>query len=105
MTHSCMCGGIGMRFNPMFRSDTTVDGINRLDITGTNGKAPGVTSSGHVSSVVGLLNGYFDLNGAWPNTFGRFQPYIDFGIGVRAKRSGPHIVCFERHVRWLGRWP
>ena len=81
-------GGIGMRFNPMFRSDITVDGINRLDITGTNGKAPGVTSSGHVSSVVGLLNGYFDLNGAWPNTFGRFQPYIDFGIGVARNDLG-----------------
>ena len=81
-------GGIGLRFNPMFRSDITVDGINRLDITGTNSKFPGVTSSGKVGSVVGLLNGYLDLNGVWPTTFGRFQPYIDFGLGVARNDLG-----------------
>jgi outer membrane protein OmpA-like peptidoglycan-associated protein len=29
-----------------------------------------------------LVNGYFDLNGLWPTIFGRFQPYIDAGVGV-----------------------
>ena len=75
-------GGIGIRINPLFRSDITVDGINRLDIEGNNSKVSGITSSAHVGSVVGLLNGYFDLNGMWPDTFGRFQPYIDAGVGV-----------------------
>jgi OOP family OmpA-OmpF porin len=75
-------GGIGMRLNPMFRTDITVDGINRLNIEGTNSVRPAVSSSAHVSSVVGLVNGYFDLNGVWPTIFGRFQPYIDAGVGV-----------------------
>src|SRR5690242_17003944 len=60
-------GGIGIRINPMFRTDITIDGIKRLNIEGTNAVRPGVTSSAHVSSVVGLVNGYFDLNGLWPN--------------------------------------
>ena len=73
--------GFGVRINPMFRTDLTIDGITRLNIEGTN--APfGGTSSAHVSSVVGLVNGYFDLNGLWPNMFGRFQPYIDAGVGI-----------------------
>ena len=75
-------GGIGVRINPMFRSDITIDGIKRLNLEGTNSVLPGVTSSAHVSSVVGLVNGYFDLNGAWPTAFGPFQPYIDAGVGV-----------------------
>jgi outer membrane protein OmpA-like peptidoglycan-associated protein len=75
-------GGVGVRFNPMFRSDITIDGIKRLDINGRNAVAGGVTSSAHVSSVVGLVNGYFDFNGLWPTVFGRFQPYIDAGVGV-----------------------
>jgi OmpA-OmpF porin, OOP family len=75
-------GGIGIRINPMFRTDITIDGIKRLNIEGTNAVRPAVTSSAHVSSVVGLVNGYFDLNGLWPNVFGRFQPYIDAGVGI-----------------------
>jgi outer membrane protein OmpA-like peptidoglycan-associated protein len=75
-------GGVGVRFNPMFRSDITIDGIKRLDIEGHNAVAGGVSSSAHVSSIVGLVNGYLDLNGIWPNVFGRFQPYIDAGVGV-----------------------
>jgi outer membrane protein OmpA-like peptidoglycan-associated protein len=75
-------GGIGIRINPMFRTDITIDGIKRLNIEGRNAGVTGVTSSAHVSSVVGLVNGYFDLNGVWPNVFGRFQPYIDAGVGI-----------------------
>jgi OOP family OmpA-OmpF porin len=75
-------GGVGIRINPMFRTDITIDGIKRLDIEGTNAVRPGVTNSAHVSSVVGLVNGYFDLAGVWPTVFGRFQPYIDAGVGV-----------------------
>jgi hypothetical protein len=59
-------GGVGIRINPMFRADITVDGIKRLDIEGTNAVRPAVTNSAHVSSIVGLANGYFDLNGLWP---------------------------------------
>jgi OmpA-OmpF porin, OOP family len=75
-------GGVGIRINPMFRADITVDGIKRLDIEGTNAVRPAVTNSAHVSSIVGLANGYFDLNGLWPTVFGRFQPYIDAGVGI-----------------------
>ena len=74
--------GIGVRINPMFRSDITIDGITRLNIQGTNSVGPGVSSSAHVSSVIGLVNGYFDLNGVWPTAFGPFQPYIDVGVGI-----------------------
>ncbi len=75
-------GGIGFRINPLFRTDLTVDSIRRLDIEGTNANFGGVTSSAHVGSVVGLVNGYFDFNGLWPTQLGRFQPYIDGGVGI-----------------------
>lgn len=74
-------GGIGVRINPMFRTDITVDKINRLDIDGTNSAVPGLTSSAHVSSIVGMMNGYFDINGVAPNMFGPFQPYLQAGVG------------------------
>jgi OOP family OmpA-OmpF porin len=99
-------GGIGVRINPMFRSDITIDGIRRLNIEGTNAVAGGVTSSAHVSSVVGLVNGYFDLNGLWPTVFGRFQPYIDAGLGVARNdlsrtsfaRNGATIANVSSHA-------
>jgi OmpA-OmpF porin, OOP family len=99
-------GGIGVRINPMFRSDITIDGIRRLNIEGTNAVAGGVTSSSHVSSVVGLVNGYFDLNGLWPTVFGRFQPYIDAGLGVARNdlsrtsfaRNGATIANVSSHA-------
>ena len=75
-------GGIGVRFNPLFRSDITIDGINQLKIDGHNSKVSGLTSSAHVGSVVGLVNGYFDFQGLRPSWFGLFQPYIDAGVGV-----------------------
>ena len=75
-------GGIGVRINPMFRTDITIDKINRLNIDGTNSAVPGLTSSAHVSSIVGMLNGYFDINGVAPNLFGPFQPYLQAGVGA-----------------------
>jgi hypothetical protein len=75
-------GDNGVRINPMFRTAITVDKINRLDIDGANSAASGLTSSAHVSSIVGMLNGYFDINGVMPNMFGPLKPYLQAGVGV-----------------------
>ncbi|HEY3916869.1 MAG TPA: OmpA family protein [Stellaceae bacterium] len=74
-------GGIGYRFNPMFRSDFTLDYIPSHNVKGHDSLAPTVTNSGNVSSLVGMLNGYLDLNGFAPTLFGPFQPYLQAGVG------------------------
>jgi outer membrane protein OmpA-like peptidoglycan-associated protein len=74
-------GGIGYRFTPAFRSDITLDYIPGLNVSGHNSSAS-VTNRGNLSSFVALLNGYVDINGFFPNLFGRFQPYVVGGVGV-----------------------
>ncbi len=74
-------GGIGYRFTPMFRSDFTLDYIPSFKVTGHNSTTSLVTNSADLNSLVGMLNGYLDLNGFAPNLFGPFQPYINAGIG------------------------
>jgi outer membrane protein OmpA-like peptidoglycan-associated protein len=75
-------GGVGYRFSPMFRSDVTVDYIPSLKVSGHNSLVPALTNSADLSSLVGMVNGYIDINGFAPNMFGRFQPYLQGGIGV-----------------------
>ena len=77
-------GGVGYRINPMFRTDFTLDYIPSLKLKGT-GTSP---SSADLDSLVGMANGYLDLNGFMPGTFGRFQPYIDAGIGFSRNDLG-----------------
>jgi OOP family OmpA-OmpF porin len=75
-------GGVGYRFTPMFRSDVTVDYIPSLKVTGHNSLVPTLTNSADLSSLVGMVNGYLDINGFAPNMFGRFQPYLQGGVGI-----------------------
>jgi outer membrane protein OmpA-like peptidoglycan-associated protein len=76
-------GGIGYRFNPMFRTDFTLGYLPSLKASGTvtGGPLAGASGSGGVNSLLGLGNGYLDLNGIFPTAFGPFQPYIDAGLG------------------------
>jgi OOP family OmpA-OmpF porin len=106
-------GGVGVRINPMFRTDLTLDSIRRLDITGTNSVAGGPTSSAHVSSLVGMLNGYFDFNGLMPNLFGPLQPYLQAGVGATrndlsrtsfATGGGAYVGSVSSHARTNFAW-
>ena len=81
-------GGIGYRFTPMFRSDLTLDYIPSFKETGHNSLVPALHNSADLSSLVGMVNGYLDLNGFAPTMFGPFQPYIDAGVGFARNDLG-----------------
>jgi outer membrane protein OmpA-like peptidoglycan-associated protein len=72
--------GIGYRFAPMFRADLTLDFMPSFKGHGSS-NPPGLTTSAEASSLVGMANGYLDFAGFAPQFFGRFQPYIDAGVG------------------------
>lgn len=74
--------GVGYRFNSMFRADVTFDYLPSLKVSGGWWLGP-LRLSGHagLDSLVGLVNGYVDLDGVFPNTFGSFQPYLTAGLG------------------------
>ena len=82
-------GGIGYRFAPMFRGDFTLDYIPSLNVNNTNASGTNSsTLSAPLNSLVGMANGYLDLNGFLPNMFGSVQPYIDAGIGFANNSLG-----------------
>lgn len=74
-------GGVGYRFTPMFRSDLTLDYLPSTDVSGHNSVVTTATSKANVSSLIGMINGYLDINGFAPAMFGRFQPYLQAGVG------------------------
>ena len=77
-------GGIGYRINPMFRTDFTLDYIPSLKLKGS-GTSP---TSADLDALVGMANGYLDLNGFMPGMLGPFQPYIDAGVGFSRNDLG-----------------
>jgi len=82
---SLVGGGIGYRFNRLFRADLTFDWMPGLRATpvSSSGTPLGLGFGlGNLDSLVGLANGYVQLDGLLPGTFGAFQPYIDGGVGV-----------------------
>jgi OOP family OmpA-OmpF porin len=68
-------GGIGYRFNPMFRADLTAmhRGWYKLD----SKDATGGTLRGDLRSTALMLNGYFDV----PLKLGMVKPYVGAGVG------------------------
>lgn len=77
--------GVGYRFTPAFRADFTLDYMPSFHFDGTG---PGFVASADVNSLVGLFNGYIDLNGLMRPVFPGFEPYVDFGIGWARNEVG-----------------
>jgi outer membrane protein OmpA-like peptidoglycan-associated protein len=73
---------VGYRFSPLFRSDVTLDYIPSLHVSGHNSLLTGVSNSADLSALVGLLNGYLDLDGLKPGMLGPLQPYLTAGLGI-----------------------
>jgi OOP family OmpA-OmpF porin len=80
--------GVGYRFTPLFRTDVTLDYIPSLKVSGHNSALTGVTNSADLDSLVGLLNGYLDLDGLKPGMFGPLQPFLTAGVGVARNDLG-----------------
>jgi OOP family OmpA-OmpF porin len=88
--------GIGYRISPLFRADVTVDDIPSLHATGAAGSgiSAGTSMSADIHSLVGLANGYLDLNALAPNLLGPIQPFIDGGVGVAHNEMSPMSGLF-----------
>ncbi len=80
--------GVGYRFSPLFRSDVTLDYIPSLKVSGHNSALTGVTNSADLSSLVGMLNGYLDLDGFKPGLLGPIQPFLTAGVGFASNDLG-----------------
>ena len=80
--------GVGDRLSSMFRADITIDYLTPVKVTGHSTAAASSIASADLDSIVGLANGYFDFEGAFPNMFGRLQPYVSAGIGVARNHLG-----------------
>jgi OOP family OmpA-OmpF porin len=80
--------GVGYRFTPLFRSDVTLDYIPSLKVSGHNSALTGVTNSADLASLVGLLNGYLDLDGLKPGILGPLQPFLTAGVGFARNDLG-----------------
>jgi opacity protein-like surface antigen len=82
--------GIGYRISPLLRADLTIDDMPSLHGSGTSsGLFAGSTASADIHSLVGLANGYIDLNGLFPNLLGPVQPFIDGSVGVARNEISP----------------
>jgi OmpA-OmpF porin, OOP family len=82
--------GLGYRISPLFRADVTVDDMPSLHAQGSSqGLITGLPTSSDIHALVGLANGYLDLNGFAPGFFGPIQPFIDGGIGLSYNEMSP----------------
>jgi hypothetical protein len=72
----------------MFRADITIDYLTPVKVNGQSTAAAPARASADLDSIVGLANGYFDFEGAFPNMFGPLQPYVSAGIGVARNHLG-----------------
>jgi opacity protein-like surface antigen len=80
--------GIGYRLTPLFRTDLTLDYLTPTSVDGHTVNIAPSMGSAHLDSVVGLVNGYLDLDGAFPRLLGPFQPYLSAGIGASRNHLG-----------------
>jgi outer membrane protein OmpA-like peptidoglycan-associated protein len=83
--------GVGYRFSPIFRTDLTVDYLPSLQLKGRNATT-NTSNKGDIDSLVGLVNGYVDINGLLPGVFGPFQPYVGAGIGLARNVLGTQTL-------------
>ena len=80
--------GVGYRLTPSFRADLTFDYLTPVKVNGQSTGAAPSTASADFDSAIALVNGYFDLAGAFPDSFGPFQPFVSVGIGVARNHLG-----------------
>lgn len=77
--------GFGYNFRDNFRGDITLD--YRFDAEASATDAGGDTHRADLSSIVGLVNVYYDFRGR-----DRFTPYVGGGIGVTFNETDDHTV-------------
>ncbi|HWY61588.1 MAG TPA: outer membrane beta-barrel protein, partial [Rhizomicrobium sp.] len=80
--------GVGYGLTPLFRTDFTLDYLTPTAVDGHTVNIAPSMGSAHLDSVFGLVNGYLDLDGAFPRQFGPFQPYLSASIGVSRNHLG-----------------
>jgi opacity protein-like surface antigen len=73
-------GGVGYRFTPNFRTDLTLGYRGDYGFDQSGG---GVRARADLESLVGLVNGYYDIG-----TYAGFTPYVGAGIGVADNHYG-----------------
>ncbi len=77
-------GALGLRLQPWLRTEVALAYRPNMQYSG-QANFIGVTGpqpvSGKASSLSGLLNLYFDINGLTGTTLGRFQPFVGGGVG------------------------
>jgi len=77
-------GAVGLRLQPWLRTEVALayrpdmEYSGQANFVGVTGSQP---VSGKASSLSGMLNLYFDINGLTGSTLGRFQPFVGGGFG------------------------
>ncbi len=82
--------GGGYRFLPWLRADATIAYRPLFGVDGTVVR-PGTADrpfDADISSVSGMVNGYFDIAGVVPGRLGMLQPYVMAGIGLAHNDMG-----------------
>jgi opacity protein-like surface antigen len=81
-------GGLGWRFGPVLRIDGTVGYLAPFHFDGVQSNA--AHFQGHVSSIVGMANGYVDIGGLFPSAMpGWINPFVVGSVGIALNRLGP----------------
>ncbi len=81
--------GFGSQLTRVIRWDATLSYISSLNFSGLDDFGANSLESGKIRSIVGLVNGYLQIDGFLPPYFfGPFHPYVDAGVGVASNRLG-----------------
>lgn len=98
---------LGYQINPIFRADVsfqytsvTLTGLYTGSGTGPfcNGNFAGgctLNATRSATALVGLVNGYIDLDPLWGMRFGRFHPYLTAGVGAASDHLGANCVSCD----------
>ncbi len=76
--------GFGSQLTRLWRWDATLSYVSTLRFSGSDDfTTTGSVTTAKAHSLVGLLNGYFQIDGLFPPfVLGPFHPYLDAGIGA-----------------------